>query len=205
MGWLSFLTWAIALFSVFWMFSHAGGSAQHGCGCAGVVIVLSTLLAIFGDGPTIVVAFGCIIIAAAYLYKVRKDGLAPGHAADKFDRGSALRGREYYDLDRPARRYNFDEDDDDEWDSSPRRSSRRRVRRKSARESWPRPSRSVPRNSDTLLRFEYADSDGVVTERTISNWIAYGPYIEGFCHLRRAHRTFRRDQIICWHAGEHEV
>ncbi|MFZ5705713.1 MAG: hypothetical protein ACOY5R_10645 [Pseudomonadota bacterium] len=79
------------------------------------------------------------------------------------------------------------------------------MRRKSARESWPRPSRSVPRNSETLLRFEYADSDGVVTERTISNWIAYGPYIEGFCHLRRAHRTFRRDQIICWHAGEDEV
>lgn len=47
-------------------------------------------------------------------------------------------------------------------------------------------------------RFSYFDYDGVVTEREIRNWHSDGPYIRGFCLLRKANRTFKKDQIFDW-------
>lgn len=59
-----------------------------------------------------------------------------------------------------------------------------------------------PRWSDgergDFARFTYADRDGVVTERQISNWRSYDAYIEGFCLNRREGRTFRKDRIAEW-------
>jgi len=59
-----------------------------------------------------------------------------------------------------------------------------------------------PRWSDgehgDFARFTYADRDGVVTERQITNWQSYDAYIEGFCLNRREGRTFRKDRIQDW-------
>ncbi|BBF82656.1 hypothetical protein [Asticcacaulis excentricus] len=46
--------------------------------------------------------------------------------------------------------------------------------------------------------FTYADRDGVVTERRVSNWRSLGAYIEGVCLNRQEERTFRKDRITGW-------
>ncbi|WP_298330729.1 hypothetical protein [Asticcacaulis sp.] len=46
--------------------------------------------------------------------------------------------------------------------------------------------------------FTYADRDGVVTERRVSNWRSHGAYIEGVCLNRQEERTFRKDRITGW-------
>lgn len=51
-----------------------------------------------------------------------------------------------------------------------------------------------------FARFTYADRDGVVTERQISNWRSTDAYIEGFCLNCREGRTFRKDRIKDWSA-----
>ncbi|ADU12740.1 hypothetical protein [Asticcacaulis excentricus] len=49
-----------------------------------------------------------------------------------------------------------------------------------------------------LATFTYADRDGVVTERRVSNWRSLGAYIEGVCVNRQEERTFRKDRITGW-------
>ncbi|BEV10556.1 hypothetical protein ATDW_10520 [Asticcacaulis sp. DW145] len=49
-----------------------------------------------------------------------------------------------------------------------------------------------------LATFTYADRDGVVTERRVSNWRSQGAYIEGVCLNRQEERTFRKDRIAGW-------
>ncbi|MCC2976229.1 NINE protein [Sphingomonas sp. PL-96] len=51
------------------------------------------------------------------------------------------------------------------------------------------------------LSFEYADADGIVTERTIINWIDTRYYVKGLCLNRHAVRTFRKDRVLIWTAG----
>lgn len=51
---------------------------------------------------------------------------------------------------------------------------------------------------DNVLKFEYVDSDGVITVRTIRNWSNDGVYLRGWCEDRRATRTFRVDRVIDW-------
>jgi hypothetical protein len=52
------------------------------------------------------------------------------------------------------------------------------------------------------LSFEYADADGIVTERTIINWIDTRYYVKGLCLDRHAMRTFRKDRVLSWVSGE---
>jgi len=59
---------------------------------------------------------------------------------------------------------------------------------------------SIP-DEGRWARFDYADADGVITQREIRNWSKRGAYIEGFCMLRRASRNFRQDRIIEWISG----
>lgn len=49
-------------------------------------------------------------------------------------------------------------------------------------------------------RMTYVDSDGVITERTVRNWLSEGAYIRGYCEMRRQSRTFRKDRIVDWDA-----
>ena len=51
------------------------------------------------------------------------------------------------------------------------------------------------------LSFEYADANGVVSERTIVNWIEDATYVEGVCLSAHAHRTFRKDRVLRWDKG----
>ncbi|MFP1130278.1 hypothetical protein [Asticcacaulis sp. W401b] len=51
--------------------------------------------------------------------------------------------------------------------------------------------------------FTYADRDGVVTERRVSNWRSHGAYIEGVCLNRQEERTFRKDRITNWSVQVH--
>lgn len=53
-------------------------------------------------------------------------------------------------------------------------------------------------SGDNVLKFEYADADGVLTVRTIRNWTDDGIYLRGWCEDRRAVRTFRMDRVIEW-------
>ena len=53
-----------------------------------------------------------------------------------------------------------------------------------------------------MLRFEYADVNGELTERTVVNWVEYIDYFAGYCLLRQAKRTFRKDRVLAWHEGE---
>lgn len=53
-------------------------------------------------------------------------------------------------------------------------------------------------SGDDVLKFEYADADGVITIRTIRNWTDDGIYLRGWCVDRRATRTFRVDRVIGW-------
>lgn len=50
-------------------------------------------------------------------------------------------------------------------------------------------------------RFEYTDSDGVVTKRNIAMWERRGGYIVGFDRSKNAERTFRQDRISEWQCG----
>lgn len=51
------------------------------------------------------------------------------------------------------------------------------------------------------LSFEYADADGVVSDRTIINWTEDETYIEGLCLSAHANRTFRKDRVLRWEKG----
>jgi len=47
-------------------------------------------------------------------------------------------------------------------------------------------------------RFTYIDVDGVVTDRTVTDWVSSGDYIDAYCLRRRAERRFRKDRISNW-------
>ncbi|MGY6771860.1 BRCT domain-containing protein [Gallibacterium sp. ZY190522] len=46
------------------------------------------------------------------------------------------------------------------------------------------------------VKFTYEDSEGNITSRTVDVAIVTDFYIKGYCHKRRAERTFRIDRII---------
>lgn len=50
-------------------------------------------------------------------------------------------------------------------------------------------------------RFEYVDSDGSKSKRTIAMWERRGRYIVGYDRSRKEERTFRQDRITEWLAG----
>ena len=54
------------------------------------------------------------------------------------------------------------------------------------------------KRSGKMARFVYVDADGVVTEREIVNWRIVGPYISGYCTMRKASRDFRLDRVDEW-------
>lgn len=54
------------------------------------------------------------------------------------------------------------------------------------------------KKSGKMARFVYVDADGVVTEREIVNWRIVGPYISGYCTMRKASRDFRLDRVDEW-------
>lgn len=64
--------------------------------------------------------------------------------------------------------------------------------------NWPPPSNAI---SDGVLRFNYIDADGVVTDRRLVTW---GPddksahCFTGFDLLRGEQRTFRIDRVESW-------
>lgn len=64
------------------------------------------------------------------------------------------------------------------------------------------PSRNAvsPAPGERDVDIEYADADGVVTNRRVTIWEASfdgsALYIRGFCHARGAERTFRADRIL---------
>ncbi|WP_157955156.1 hypothetical protein [Halomonas denitrificans] len=55
---------------------------------------------------------------------------------------------------------------------------------------------------DGRLRFIYEDANGNTSAREVSDFSDDGVYIEGFCHSRRAVRTFRRDRVVEYLEGE---
>lgn len=54
------------------------------------------------------------------------------------------------------------------------------------------------KKSGKMARFVYVDADGVVTDREIVNWRIVGPYISGYCTMRKASRDFRLDRVDEW-------
>lgn len=54
------------------------------------------------------------------------------------------------------------------------------------------------KKSGKMARFVYIDADGVVTDREIVNWRIVGPYISGYCTMRKASRDFRIDRVDEW-------
>jgi hypothetical protein len=65
----------------------------------------------------------------------------------------------------------------------------------------PHRSSGLPRprkRSGKVAQFVYVDADGVVTEREITNWRIVGPYISGYCTMRKASRDFRLDRVDEW-------
>lgn len=55
------------------------------------------------------------------------------------------------------------------------------------------------------LRFEYADTRGRISKRSVINWTEEGNYIEGWCIDQRAERTFRKDHILQWLDGTEKL
>ncbi|MCT8467811.1 hypothetical protein KZO85_04405 [Chromohalobacter canadensis] len=51
---------------------------------------------------------------------------------------------------------------------------------------------------DGRLRFIYEDSNGNTLARKVSDFSDDGVYIEGYCHSRKAVRTFRRDLVVAY-------
>jgi hypothetical protein len=65
----------------------------------------------------------------------------------------------------------------------------------------PRSSSGLARprkKSGKMARFVYVDADGVITDREIVNWRIVGPYISGYCTMRKASRDFRLDRVDEW-------
>lgn len=59
---------------------------------------------------------------------------------------------------------------------------------------------------DTPLSFEYADRNGIVTHRVLSDWTADETYLHGHCEDVDEARTFRLDRILTWFGdSEHRV
>ncbi|WP_343685587.1 hypothetical protein [Asticcacaulis sp.] len=58
--------------------------------------------------------------------------------------------------------------------------------------------RCVEGEEGELATFTYADRDGVISKRRVSNWRSQGAYIEGVCLNRQEERTFRKDRIKDW-------
>jgi len=53
-------------------------------------------------------------------------------------------------------------------------------------------------SGEEILHFEYADVNGVVTERAISSWAEYARHVRGFCLEAADYRTFRKDRVLEW-------
>jgi hypothetical protein len=53
----------------------------------------------------------------------------------------------------------------------------------------------------TTLHFDYADTQGEITTRKVTDWVEHSRHIRGFCHLRQSERTFAKVGIIEWHDG----
>ncbi len=53
-----------------------------------------------------------------------------------------------------------------------------------------------------VLVFEYADVNGVVTDRVVSPWIEYRLYIRGHCLTAEGPRTFRKNRVLHWSVGK---
>ena len=60
-------------------------------------------------------------------------------------------------------------------------------------------------SGESVLMFEYADANGVVTDRSVSDWTEYTHHIRGFCLSACDERTFRKDRILIWVLGENEL
>lgn len=110
--------------------------------------------------------------AVTYLMAVKLAGLRPF-----WSREDALRNPSKYHLADPEVARHLDDHDRERAALDPR---------------W------VEGEHGDFARFTYADRDGVVTERQISNWRSAEAYIEGFCLNRREGRTFRKDRIEDW-------
>lgn len=57
-------------------------------------------------------------------------------------------------------------------------------------------------NRAVELRFDYVDRDGVVTTRAVIDWIDTRFYVKGMCLERYELRTFRKDRVDRWLAGQ---
>lgn len=57
-------------------------------------------------------------------------------------------------------------------------------------------------SSNGRLRFIYEDANGNTSTREVSQFTHDGVYIEGYCHSRKAQRTFRRDRVVEYLEGE---
>lgn len=60
-------------------------------------------------------------------------------------------------------------------------------------------------SGESVLMFEYADANGVVTDRSVSGWTEYTHHIRGFCLSACDERTFRKDRVLTWVLGEDEL
>lgn len=64
---------------------------------------------------------------------------------------------------------------------------------------WPPPAYAI--DDRGALSFTYADANGEVTHRRITNWSEDGEYdhcFRGWCTDRREQRTFRIDRVQSW-------
>ncbi|OQX16201.1 MAG: hypothetical protein BWK73_04875, partial [Thiothrix lacustris] len=67
----------------------------------------------------------------------------------------------------------------------------------------PKPSNIIDTKAKKItINFDYADADGVLTNRNVTIRVLGETYLEGFCHLRNEVRTFRRDRIL---TGEYSM
>jgi hypothetical protein len=84
---------------------------------------------------------------------------------------------------------------------------RRQPRGSAPSTAFKRPHIDYDRNGPKQVRgaravFVYADANGEVTDREITNWSISGQRFSGFCLLRYEVRTFRLDQVLEWRHWE---
>jgi len=57
----------------------------------------------------------------------------------------------------------------------------------------------------SLLMFEYSDVNGVVTDRSVTDWTEFRHHIRGYCLTACGDRTFRKDRVVDWVAGRENL
>ena len=53
-----------------------------------------------------------------------------------------------------------------------------------------------------MLVFMYRDAEGIISERRLETWGENSRYLQGYCRLSNAPRTYRKDRIIEFSQGE---